>query len=122
MVARSGRRGMGLLRRSRSPMPDLRPFPPRKPSSARAGVIAACASLLVFAFIAAPRSCEWGLDAYFWFGVLVLVGLGATPFVRERHREPAVRFGHALLLTGLGAAVWAAGIFIANMRIMCRMF
>jgi hypothetical protein len=103
-------------------MPELRPFPPRKPSSARAGIIAACASLLVFAFIASPRSCEWGLDAYFWFGALILLGLVATPFVRERHREPAVRLGHSLLLVALGAAVWVAGIFLANMRIMCRMF
>ena len=30
---------------------------------------ACCLALFVFAFVAAPHSCEWGLTAYFWAGV-----------------------------------------------------
>jgi putative membrane protein len=36
---------------------------------------ALCLGLFAFAFVAAPRSCEWGLAAYFWSGVATIVAL-----------------------------------------------
>ena len=83
---------------------------------------AICAALFAFAFVAAPKSCEWGLDAYFWCGVACLVVLLVVPVaIRTEHSVPA-RVALGLGLAALGAAVWAAGLFAANVRIMCRLF
>jgi len=81
-----------------------------------------CVALFAFAFIAAPSSCEWGLDAYFWSGVASLVLLFAAPFVFRVEYSLLGRAGFAVGLLVLGAAVWFAGLFIANVRIMCRLF
>jgi len=83
---------------------------------------AVCAALFAFAFVAAPQSCEWGLAAYFWAGVATLVILPVVPAALLTDRSVPKR---ALLGLGLAAivlAVWVAGLFMANVRIMCRLF
>ena len=83
---------------------------------------AICAALFVFAFIAAPQSCEWGLTAYFWSGVASLIVLLAVPMVVRTDRSIPGRVALGLGLAALGVAVWVAGLFAANVRIMCRLF
>lgn len=78
--------------------------------------------LFAFAFVAAPKSCEWGLSAYTWSGLACLVGVSAVPFVAKSEMTISRR-----LLLGLGfavgtAAVWLGGLFVANVQIMCRLF
>lgn len=103
-----------------NPAPRAEPLGPS--AGVIAGVVAACTAILVFAFIAAPRSCDWGLNAYAWFGLLMILGLAATPFLREPQRALPTRLGHATLLALLGIAFWTAGLFASNMRIVCRLF
>lgn len=82
-----------------------------------------CAALFAFAFVAAPRSCEWGLSAYFWTGVVAVVLLPTAPFLKRfkpaSARTPAL---YGLLYAGLVVCTWIAGLFAANVRIMCRLF
>jgi len=83
---------------------------------------AVCAALFSFAFVAAPQSCEWGLAAYFWAGVATLVMLPVAPALLLTDRSVPRR---ALLGLGLAAIVlivWVAGLFIANVRVVCRLF
>lgn len=85
-------------------------------------VFGLCAALFVFAFVAAPHSCEWGLGAYFWTGVVLLLVGAVLPFVpafRPAVRSPVLQ---ALLYFALVFAVWVAGLFAANVRILCRLF
>jgi len=79
-------------------------------------------ALFVFAFVAAPKSCEWGLNAYFLAGVACAVALVALPFVLRAGRSPALCAGVAVALLALGFGAWVAGLFIANVRIMCKLF
>ncbi len=85
-----------------------------------------CAGLLlalfVFAFIAAPSSCEWGLNAYFLAGAAAFLGLAALPFAGAGGLIVTSRAGSSLLLAGATLLVWIAGIFIANFQLMCRLF
>ena len=81
---------------------------------------AACAVLFLFAFMAAPHSCEWGLNAYFWSVVACIVALFALPFVRSAPDAP--RIGLAFAFAAAACLTWIAGLFIANVRIMCRLF
>lgn len=85
-------------------------------------VMALCAALFAFAFVAAPYSCEWGLDAYFWAGVGVVLALGVLPFAARGSLTGGRRVQLASLHVALGVAVWLAGLFLANVRIMCRLF
>jgi len=85
-------------------------------------VAALCAGLFAFAFVAAPKSCEWGLAAYFWSGIAVVIALLAAPFVLQPGRPARVRAFLALGYGLLGTVVWFAGLFAANVRIMCRLF
>lgn len=81
-----------------------------------------CAPMFVFAFVAAPKSCEWGLTAYFLTGVAALLALGAAPLVVGAQAPLGRR---ALLGLGFfvgGFAVWFAGLAAANIQIMCRLF
>jgi len=80
------------------------------------------AALFVFAFVAAPKSCEWGLDAYFVAGIACAVALLALPFVLRAGRSLALCTGVAAALVALGFAAWVAGLFIANVRILCKLF
>jgi hypothetical protein len=74
-----------------------------------------------FAFIAAPHSCEWGLGAYVWAGAGVVVAMLAVPFLVQ----PAPLVWHRFLWSAgfgcAGALVWLAGLFAANVRIICRL-
>ncbi|HEX5804652.1 MAG TPA: hypothetical protein VFY24_16680 [Azospira sp.] len=94
------------------------------PSSSRLPVAAVvlAAALLAFAFVAAPASCEWGLTAYFWGGVVATLAMLAAPFRWLRGRPLATRFGMALLYGAGSVGVWFAGLFAANVQIMCRLF
>lgn len=83
---------------------------------------ALAAALFGFAFVAAPASCEWGLTAYFWGGVAVMLVLAAAPFACAGGATPMSRLGHALVYSAGIAAVWVAGLFAANVRIVCRLF
>ncbi|HWA40269.1 MAG TPA: hypothetical protein VG712_01575, partial [Gemmatimonadales bacterium] len=86
------------------------------------GAIVYWALLLGSAFIAAPHSCEWGLATYTWMGVLGLVGLPAMTLLFPNEERPGRR-GLRILVLVLGTlAVWVAGLFIANVRIVCRLF
>ncbi len=78
--------------------------------------------LFAFAFVAAPKSCEWGLAAYFWSGVTALVVLFAIPMALRTDRPALQRAALGVAFAAFGAAVWIAGLFAANVRIMCRLF
>lgn len=45
-----------------------------------APALALYAALFAFAFVASPYSCEWGLSAYFFAGLAILLALAAAPF------------------------------------------
>jgi hypothetical protein len=94
-------------------------LPVRRLVAIAAGV---CAAMFAFAFVAAPKSCEWGLTAYFWTGVVGLLALAAVPLVLGGQAPIGRRLllGLGLLLGGF--AVWFAGLVAANIQIMCRLF
>jgi hypothetical protein len=77
--------------------------------------------LFASAFAAAPRSCEGGLELYFWLGVLALMTFLVVPFVAHVGRSLAVRSVWAVALGLAGLAIWSAGLFVANVRIICRL-
>ena len=83
---------------------------------------ALCVGLFAFAFLAAPNSCTWGNVAYFWVGVVVLAGLVAVPFALGAGLSMPQRIGLALGLVVLGCGVWLAGLFGANVRVICKLF
>ncbi len=85
-------------------------------------VAAVCALLFAFAFAAAPNSCAWGLDAYFWAGIAAVLVLMAAPAIRHGELPLLQRLGLSLGLAVTGIAVWAGGLFAANMQIICRLF
>ena len=85
-------------------------------------VAALCIGLFAFAFFAAPHACEWGLSAYFWSGVGVVLVLPALPFALHREQPLLKRSMFSLGLCVLGVMVWFGGLFIANVRIICRLF
>jgi hypothetical protein len=81
-----------------------------------------CVALFAFAFIAAPKSCEWGNTAYFFAGVAALIALFVLPLVMEKKASVGRRL---LLSTGWvigGVGIWVAGLAAANIQIMCRLF
>jgi hypothetical protein len=81
-----------------------------------------CAALFSFAFIAAPKSCEWGLTAYFFAGVAALIALFILPLVLERKATTGRRLLFSIGFLVGGAGVWVAGLAAANIQIMCRLF
>jgi hypothetical protein len=83
---------------------------------------ACCVALVLFAFVAAPHSCEWGLNAYFWAGVACVVLLAGLPFALLSASLIQRRLLIAFALSGAACASWIAGLFIANVRILCRLF
>ena len=87
-------------------------------------IAAAALALGVFAlaFVTAPRSCEGGLELYFWAGVVALIALAAAPFVGRLGATMAGRVAWSVVFLAFGVAVWLAGLFAANVRIMCRLF
>jgi len=83
---------------------------------------AVCTAMFAFAFVAAPRSCEWGLAAYFWAGVASFLILLALPIVLRADRSVLFRIGLGVAFAGLGVGVWIGGLVAANVLIMCRLF
>lgn len=81
-----------------------------------------CAALFAFAFVAAPKSCEWGLAAYWWSGVACVLVLFALPFALRAAPSMRGRIGLALAFAVAGCGAWVAGLFAANVRILCRLF
>jgi hypothetical protein len=80
------------------------------------------AALFAFAFAAAPSSCEWGLGAYVWAGIASVAVLTALPFALRLDASAAKRMAIGLALAVGGLAIWIAGLFTANVRILCRLF
>ena len=81
-----------------------------------------CAALFAFSFVAGPKSCEWGLAAYFWAGVAALLALFVAPLVLRTDRTFLMRSAFGLAFSIAGIAVWFAGLEAGNVRIMCRLF
>ncbi len=80
------------------------------------------AGLLALAFMVAPHSCEGGLEIYLWSGIAVVVAMLALPFVVRTGGPLLACVGWSLGFALLGAALWLAGLFAANVRIICRLF
>jgi len=79
-------------------------------------------TLCVFAFVATPASCEWGLSAYVWSGVAAGVVLFAAPFLLEPQLEPGRQALWGVLYVLGGAGVWFAALLASGMRVVCRLF
>ena len=84
--------------------------------------LALCAALGAFAFVAAPYSCAWGLNAYAAAGVTTVLLLGAMPFTPWFKAAAGRAVMLCLAYIGLATGVWITGLFVANVRIMCRLF
>lgn len=84
--------------------------------------LALAAALLGFAFVAAPRSCEWGLDAYVWSGaaaVLASIVASLLPWARRAARGAGLRVLFPVLLV---AGTWVLAFFVADFRLSFRLF
>ena len=79
-------------------------------------------ALAVFAFVAAPSSCDWGLNAYLLAGVALFLGLAALPFATSGGLIVVSRIGSSLLLGCAVLTVWTSGLFVANFQLLCRLF
>lgn len=89
---------------------------------ARGVGVAICAAVFGLAFIAAPHSCAWGLDAYVWSGVAAMAFMFAVPLVFLTDRRPSERIIVGFGFSTVCAIVWITGFFMADMRIVCRLF
>ncbi|HJW10427.1 MAG TPA: hypothetical protein VJ598_01495 [Albitalea sp.] len=98
---------------------NIRPLRPGAGYFTAAGV---ALSMFALAFVISPKACEGGLELYFWSGVGALVLMAALPFATHAGSPVLVRAGWAFGLVVLGAATWFAGLFAANVRILCRLF
>jgi len=83
---------------------------------------ALCAAMVVSALVAAPRSCEGGLEAYLLAGLIGVPGMFAVPMFLRSDQSMLRRLAGAALFAAIGGAVWLAGLFGANVRILCRLF
>jgi hypothetical protein len=75
-------------------------------------------ALVAFGFSAAPRSCEWGLEAYTWTGIALLLIALLVPIWSDAPR----RGWHALGLAATTLAVWCITILLADFQLLCRLF
>jgi hypothetical protein len=50
-----------------------------------------------------------------------VIVLASMPFVLPVAASPAARVGLGMLLAGAGAGTWTAGLFVANVRFICRL-
>ena len=79
--------------------------------------------MLVFvAFWVAPRACEGGFETYLQCGTMALIVLAALPFVLLGGKSLSVRVVSSVGFVILGAVAWVAGLFVANVNILCRLF
>ncbi len=84
--------------------------------------VTAWTGLFLSAFLIAPHSCEGGLELYLLGGAAMALGLSSLPFVLLHNKPLSSRLAASALL-GLGTVlVWLAGFFIADFRIICRLF
>jgi len=81
-----------------------------------------CGGLFAFAFVAAPYSCDWGLNAYFVLGLVAMTALFTMPLVLWRRSSLSKRLLVGFGLSVIGFAAWIAGLFAANVQILCRLF
>lgn len=94
----------------------------RKPKFAFSAGGALCTALFASAFVAAPHSCEWGLSAYFWSGVVSVPVLFALPLVLHPAASTRTRIGLAVGFAAVGCGVWFGGLVAANFQLLCRLF
>ena len=80
-----------------------------------------CGALVAFSFVAAPRSCQWGLPAYGWAGVAAIAIVMALPFFPHHAGPVGRRVLHSISLGSIVAVAWTAGLLAANVRIICRL-
>ena len=78
--------------------------------------------LVAIAFWIKPRACEGGLEIYFFCGLAALPAMAALPFGFGIGKSVMARVASALGLVVLGIAAWVAGLFAANVQILCRLF
>jgi len=92
--------------------------------SSRAAWIAGtiCAAMFALAFAVAPKSCEGGLEIYFWSGVAAIVVLFIVPVAMRGDLSGLKRAAFGIGFSALGAATWMGGLFAANVRLICRLF
>ncbi len=94
-----------------------------KPQSIASSLCGAvCAALLAFAFAAAPWSCEGGLEAYLIAGLVGIAVLLGIPFAFRTDASATKRLAIGAAFAALGLGCWFAGLFVANVRILCRLF
>ena len=94
--------------------PQSKPYPltsARARLNRRAQAVVAvaglCGALFAFAFVPAPKSCQWGNDAYFWSGIACPIMLFAAPL--------ALRTGVTILgRVALGLGFAAFGCTVAS--------
>lgn len=94
----------------------------QRPHPALVAAIILALALVALAFVAAPRSCGGGLELYFGAGVIALVVLAILPFVTRLGESLPRRAAWSAAFALFGTAAWLAGLFAANVRIMCRLF
>ncbi|PKO91034.1 MAG: hypothetical protein CVU15_11560 [Betaproteobacteria bacterium HGW-Betaproteobacteria-1] len=82
----------------------------------------AWAGIFLSAFLIAPRSCEGGLELYLLGGAVIVLVLSSLPFMLLRNKPLSSRLTIATLLGFITVLVWLAGFFIADFRIICRLF
>ncbi|MEZ5445710.1 MAG: hypothetical protein R3F45_08025 [Gammaproteobacteria bacterium] len=73
-------------------------------------------------FLAASATCDGRLSAYFYAGVAVLLGVTIMPFLLRGGGIVSSCPGSALILAVATLAVWVAGLYAADVRIICRLF
>ena len=87
-------------------------------------IVAAAIGAIMFglAYVFAPRACEGGFDLYVWSGIASLIALFALPFLARVGHSVLGSVGWAFGLTTLGLGVWIAGLVMANVFVLCRLF
>lgn len=79
-------------------------------------------SILIFAFVAAPKSCRGGNEAYFFAGIISFLALFLSPFVLRAGRTLRIRAALGMAFASIGVLVWFGGLFAADFRIICKLF
>ncbi len=79
-------------------------------------------ALVAVAFWISPRACQGGLETYFMSGVGAIVAMFALPFVARSANDVIARVGLAFGFTVFAAGAWIAGLFLADVQILCRLF
>jgi len=76
----------------------------------------------VFAFIATPHACEWGLPAYFWFGAMAIISLIILPLFLLKQQSYVYRMLISLSYGVAEIGLWIAGALLSDMQLICRLF